>query len=29
VLEKGAVRYQGTVAAFRADDSIRHQYLAL
>ena len=29
VLEKGAVRYEGTVAAFRADDSIRHQYLAL
>jgi len=29
VLEKGTVRYQGTVAAFRADDSVRHQYLAL
>jgi branched-chain amino acid transport system ATP-binding protein len=29
VLEKGTVRYEGTVAAFRADDSIRHQYLAL
>jgi branched-chain amino acid transport system ATP-binding protein len=29
VLEKGAVRYEGTAQAFRADDSIRHQYLAL
>ena len=29
VLEKGTVRYEGTVAAFRADETIRHQYLAL
>jgi branched-chain amino acid transport system ATP-binding protein len=29
VLEKGTVRYDGTAQAFRADDSIRHQYLAL
>ena len=29
VLEKGAVRYEGTTPAFRADESIRHQYLAL
>jgi branched-chain amino acid transport system ATP-binding protein len=29
VLEKGAVRYEGTTQAFRADESIRHQYLAL
>lgn len=29
VLEKGVVRYEGTVAAFRADETIRHQYLAL
>jgi branched-chain amino acid transport system ATP-binding protein len=29
VLEKGAVRYEGTAQAFRADASIRHQYLAL
>jgi branched-chain amino acid transport system ATP-binding protein len=29
VLEKGAVRYEGTTRAFRADESIRHQYLAL
>jgi branched-chain amino acid transport system ATP-binding protein len=29
VLEKGMVRYDGTAQAFRADDSIRHQYLAL
>jgi branched-chain amino acid transport system ATP-binding protein len=29
VLEKGAVRYEGTAQAFRADESIRHQYLAL
>ena len=29
VLEKGHVRYEGTAAAFRADDRIRQQYLAL
>ena len=29
VLEKGAVRYEGSTQAFRADESIRHQYLAL
>jgi branched-chain amino acid transport system ATP-binding protein len=29
VLEKGVVRYEGTAGAFRADESIRHQYLAL
>ena len=29
VLEKGSIRYEGTAADFRADDSIRHQYLAL
>jgi ABC-type branched-subunit amino acid transport system ATPase component len=29
VLEKGTVRYEGSVQAFRADESIRHQYLAL
>jgi len=29
VLEKGMVRYDGSAQAFRADDSIRHQYLAL
>jgi branched-chain amino acid transport system ATP-binding protein len=29
VLEKGAVRYEGSAQAFRADESIRHQYLAL
>ena len=29
VLEKGVVRYEGTTQAFRADESIRHQYLAL
>ena len=29
VLEKGAVRYEGSTHAFRADESIRHQYLAL
>jgi len=29
VLEKGHIRYHGTAAAFRADESIRHQYLAL
>jgi branched-chain amino acid transport system ATP-binding protein len=29
VLEKGHIRYEGTAAAFRADESIRHQYLAL
>ena len=29
VLEKGTVRYEGTAQAFRADESIRHQYLAL
>ena len=29
VLEKGHIRYEGTAAAFRADETIRHQYLAL
>jgi len=29
VLEKGHIRYEGTAQAFRADESIRHQYLAL
>jgi branched-chain amino acid transport system ATP-binding protein len=29
VLEKGAVRYEGSAQAFRADESIRHQNLAL
>jgi branched-chain amino acid transport system ATP-binding protein len=29
VLEKGHIRYEGTARAFRADESIRHQYLAL
>ena len=29
VLEKGTVRYAGSAQAFRADESIRHQYLAL
>jgi len=29
VLEKGHIRYEGTASAFRADESIRHQYLAL
>jgi branched-chain amino acid transport system ATP-binding protein len=29
VLEKGRIRYEGTVAAFRADDTVRAQYLAL
>jgi branched-chain amino acid transport system ATP-binding protein len=29
VLEKGQIRYQGTARAFREDESIRHQYLAL
>jgi branched-chain amino acid transport system ATP-binding protein len=29
VLEKGTVRYEGSAQAFRADESIRHQYLAL
>ena len=29
ILEKGRIRYEGTSAAFRADESIRHQYLAL
>ena len=29
VLEKGRIRYEGTVAAFREDDSVRAQYLAL
>jgi len=29
VLEKGAVRYEGSAQAFRDDESIRHQYLAL
>jgi len=29
VLEKGHVRYDGSAAAFRADDRIRQQYLAL
>jgi branched-chain amino acid transport system ATP-binding protein len=29
VLEKGHIRYEGTAHAFRADASIRHQYIAL
>lgn len=29
VLEKGGIRYQGTVRAFREDESVRAQYLAL
>ena len=29
VLQKGHIRYEGTAAAFRADETIRHQYLAL
>jgi branched-chain amino acid transport system ATP-binding protein len=29
VLEKGRIRYEGSVAAFREDDSVRAQYLAL
>jgi branched-chain amino acid transport system ATP-binding protein len=29
VLEKGHIRYEGTAAAFRADESVRQQYLAL
>jgi branched-chain amino acid transport system ATP-binding protein len=29
VLEKGHIRYHGTAGDFRADESIRHQYLAL
>jgi len=29
VLEKGRIRYQGTAGAFREDESIRAQYLAL
>ena len=29
VLEKGLIRYHGTARAFREDESIRHQYLAL
>ena len=29
VLEKGNIRYEGTAAAFRADEKIRQQYLAL
>jgi branched-chain amino acid transport system ATP-binding protein len=29
VLEKGRIRYEGTSASFRADDSVRAQYLAL
>jgi branched-chain amino acid transport system ATP-binding protein len=29
VLEKGQIRYHGTARAFREDESIRHQYLAL
>ena len=29
VLEKGRIRYEGTAASFRDDDSIRAQYLAL
>ena len=29
VLEKGHIRYEGSVAAFREDDSVRAQYLAL
>ena len=29
VLEKGHIRFHGTTREFRADDAIRHQYLAL
>ncbi len=29
VLEKGEIRYEGTSRAFREDESIRHQYLAI
>ena len=29
VVEKGAIRYHGEAAAFRQDESIRQQYLAL
>ena len=29
VLEKGEIKYSGTASEFRADDSIRHKYLAL
>jgi branched-chain amino acid transport system ATP-binding protein len=29
VLEKGHIRYEGSARAFRDDESIRHQYLAL
>jgi branched-chain amino acid transport system ATP-binding protein len=29
VLEKGHIRYEGTARDFRADESIRHRYLAL
>ena len=29
VLEKGRIRYQGTARAFREDESVRGQYLAL
>jgi branched-chain amino acid transport system ATP-binding protein len=29
VLEKGHIRYQGTAREFRANEAIRHQYLAL
>jgi branched-chain amino acid transport system ATP-binding protein len=29
VLEKGRIRYEGSSRAFREDESIRHQYLAL
>ena len=29
VVEKGAIRYHGAAAAFREDESIRQQYLAL
>jgi ABC-type branched-subunit amino acid transport system ATPase component len=29
VLEKGHIRYRGTASAFREDESVRAQYLAL
>ena len=29
VLEKGHIRYEGTASAFRADETVRQQYLAL
>jgi len=29
VLEKGRIRFHGTARDFRADDTIRHQYLAI